>query len=120
MKDSVISTSTPCLRKCTCCLRIPGRAIGVEVSHDDVVITKVKKKVKVRYEIGGTSGYRGDVFNMNVDGDIVDGGCNGEVIRISDGVGGNVDKSDEVMNEDDKSSTTRINRTVLTERSVAW
>ena len=54
--------------------------MSVEVSHDDVVITKVKKKVKVRYEIGRTTGYRGDVFNMNVDGDIVDGGCNGEML----------------------------------------
>ena len=36
------------------CLRVPDRAIGVQVSHDNVVITKVKKKVKVWCEIGGT------------------------------------------------------------------
>ena len=41
--------------------------------------------VKVRCEIRGTTGYRGDVNIVNVDGDIVDGGCNGEV--LSDGVG---------------------------------
>ena len=35
-------------------------------------------------EIGGTAGYWGDVNVMNVDGDIVDGGCNEEV--LSDGV----------------------------------
>ena len=56
---------------------------GVEVSHDDVVIMEVKNKVKVRCEIRGTTGYRGDLNFMNVDEDIVDSGCNGEV--ISDG-----------------------------------
>ena len=45
---------TSCLRKCTCCLRVLGRAMGVEISHDDVVITEVKKKGKVWCEIGGT------------------------------------------------------------------
>ena len=60
--------------------------MGVEVSHDDVVIMEVKKKVKVRCEIEGTTGYRGDVNIVNVDGYIVDGGCNGEV--FSDVVGG--------------------------------
>ena len=34
-------------------MRVPGRAMGVEDSCDDVVITKVKKKVKVRCEIEG-------------------------------------------------------------------
>ena len=53
--------------------------MGVEVSHDDV-ITKVKKKMKVWCEIGGTDGYKGNVNVMNVDGDIVDGGCNEEVL----------------------------------------
>ena len=61
-----------------------SETMGVEVSHDDVVITEVKKKVKVRCEIGGT-GYRENVNIMNVDGDIVDSGCNGEV--LSDRVG---------------------------------
>ena len=67
-------------------MRVPGRSIGVEVSHDHVVITERIKKVKVRCGIGRTTGYKGDVNIMNVDGDIVDGGCNGEV--LSDEVGG--------------------------------
>ena len=57
-----------------------SETMGVEVSHDDVVITEVKKKVKVRCEIGGTAGYRVDVIIVNVDGDIVGGGCNGEML----------------------------------------
>ena len=32
--------------------------MGVEVSHDDVDITEVRKKVKVWCEIGRTAGYR--------------------------------------------------------------
>ena len=58
--------------------------MGVEVSHDDVVITKVKKNVKVWCKIGETAGDRGYVNVMNVDKEIVDGGCNEEV--LSDGV----------------------------------
>ena len=54
--------------------------MGVEVSHDEVVITEVKNKVKVRCEIGGTNGYRGNINIMNIDGDIVDGSCDGEVL----------------------------------------
>ena len=53
--------------------------MGVEVSHDDVVITEVEKKVKVWCEIGGTAGDRGDVNAMNVGRYIVDAGRNGEV-----------------------------------------
>ena len=48
--------------------------MGVEVSHDDVIIMEVEKRVKVWCEIRGTAGYGGDVNIMNVDGDIVDGG----------------------------------------------
>ena len=66
--------------------RVPSRAIGVEVSHDDVIPTEVKKKVKVVCEIVGKTGYRGDVNIINVDGDIVEGDCNGEM--LSDGLGG--------------------------------
>ena len=47
--------------------------MGVQVSHDDVVIMEVKKKVKVWCEIGGTTGYRGDENIVNDDGDIVSG-----------------------------------------------
>ena len=54
--------------------------MGVEVSHDYIVITEVKKMVKVWCEIGWTAVYRGDVNVMIVDGYIVDGGCNGEVL----------------------------------------
>ena len=71
---------TPCLHKCTWCLRIPGRSMGVEVSHDDVVITEVKKEMKVWCEIGWTAGYTGDVNVVNVEEDIVDDGCDGEVL----------------------------------------
>ena len=55
---------------------------------------------------------------MNVDGDIVDDGCNGEmlsnVVIGEEGVGGEVDESDGEMKEVDKSLTTPITRTVLT------
>ena len=47
---------------------------------------------------------------MNVDGDIVDGGCNGEVFIGEKGVGGDADEGDKV-NEND--STTRVTRVVL-------
>ena len=56
------------LRKCIWRLRVPDRAMSVEVSHDDVVFTEAKKKVKVWCEIGRTTGYRGDVNSMNVGG----------------------------------------------------
>ena len=65
--------------------------MGVEVSHDDVVIMEAKKKVKVRCEIGETTEYRGDINFVYVDGDIVDGGGNEEV--LSDGVGGDLDQA---------------------------
>ena len=48
--------------------------MGVEVSHDDVIIMEVEKRVKVWCEIRGAAGYGGDVNIMNVDGDIADGG----------------------------------------------
>ena len=54
--------------------------MAVEVSHDDAVIMKVKNKVNIWCESGGTSIVRGDIKVMNVDEDIVDGGCNGEVL----------------------------------------
>ena len=40
-----------------------------------VMLLEVKNKVKVWYEIRETAGDRGDVNFMNVDEDIVDGGC---------------------------------------------
>ena len=61
---------------------------------------------------------------MNSDGDIVDGGSNGEV--LGDGVieeqdfEGDVDEGDGVMNEGDESSTTRVTRTVHTDSAVVW
>ena len=35
-----------------CILRVPGTAMGVEVSHEDVVTTGVEERVKNRREIG--------------------------------------------------------------------
>ena len=61
--------------------------MGVDVSHDDFVITEVKKKFRDWCEIGGRVGYRGDVNLKNVYCDIVDGGCNGEILGEK-GVGG--------------------------------
>ena len=61
---------------------------------------------------------------MNVDGDIVDGGCNGEVLSDEVGgekwVGGDVDEWDELMNEGDKSITTSVIRTIHTDSGVVW
>ena len=71
---------TPCFRKRTSYLRLAGSATGVEVSHDDVIILEVEKKVKVWCEIGGTVGYRGNVNIMNVYGDIVDGDSNSRIV----------------------------------------
>ena len=55
---------------------------------------------------------------MNIDGDIVYSGCNGEMftdgVIMEKGVGGNADEDDGMVNESDKSSTNRITRTVLT------
>ena len=75
-------------------------------------------------EIRGTAGDREDINVMSMDDDIVDGGCNGEV--LSDGVmgekevGGDAYEGDGVMNESDKFSTTRVTRTVLTDSGVVW
>ena len=67
---------------------------------------EVKKKLKGWCEIGGTSGNRGDVNVINVDGDIVDGGCNEEMLSDGvigeKGVGWEVDEGGGVMNEGDK------------------
>ena len=52
--------------------------MGVEVSHD--VNTEVKKIVKIWCEIGGTAEDRRFVNVVKVDGDIVDNGCNAEVL----------------------------------------
>ena len=61
---------------------------------------------------------------MNVDGDIVDGGRNGQVLSDGvigeQGVGGEEDEGDGVMNEGDESSTTRVTRTVLSDKGVIW
>ena len=62
--------------------------------------------MQVWYEIGGTARDKGDINIMNVDGDIVDSGYNGEL-------GGEADESDRVMNEGNKSFTTRVTRNLL-------
>ena len=68
------------------CVGVPVGAMGAEVSHDDV-IKEVKKKVKLWCEIGETTGNIGDVNVMNIDGDIVDDGCNGEMFGDSSSPG---------------------------------
>ena len=59
---------------------------------------------------------------MNVDSDIIDHGCNGEVLSDEvigeKGVGADVNEGDAVMNEGDKSSTTRVTRTVIMDSGV--
>ena len=42
--DSVIRVPLASASVATCCLRVPGRAMSVEVSHDDDVITEVKRR----------------------------------------------------------------------------
>ena len=54
VRKSVIRLLCTYYFMCTYCVRVPGKATGVEVSHDDIVITEAKKKVKVRCDIGGT------------------------------------------------------------------
>ena len=77
--------------------------MGVEVSHGDGAITEIEKNVENWGEIGRTEGDRGDVNVMNVDGNIVDGGCYGEVlsggVTGEEGVGGEGNKGDGVVNE---------------------
>ena len=95
--------------------------MGVKISHDDVVITGVEKKVKLWYEIGGTAGDKAAVNGVNVDVDIVDGGCNGEVLSDwvigEEGVG---EEMDGVMNEGDKSTSTVLMDSGVVWESVGW
>ena len=85
---------------------------SVEVSFDDVVITKIKNKVEVWCKIGGTAGDTGELNVMNLDGDIVEDGCNGEVLCVGVGgeerVGMDVGEGDGVIYVGDKSSTTCV------------
>ena len=96
----------------------------VEVSHADVVIMEVKKMLKVRCEIRRTTGYGGYVNILNVDRYIVDGGCDGEVLSDvvgrENGVWRYVDERDRVVNECEKSSTTRVTRSLLPYSGVIW
>ena len=66
---------------------------------------------------------------MDVDGDIIEDGCDGEVlgggVTGEKGIGGEMGEGDGVVNEDDKSSTTRITRTIFTDsdavrEGVGW
>ena len=41
----------------SCCFKVPGAAMGVQVFHV-YIITEVENKVKVCREIGRTDGYR--------------------------------------------------------------
>ena len=60
--------------------------MSVEVSHDNVVIMEFRNKVEVWREIGRTGIDRWNVNIMNVDGNILDDGCNGEMLG-EEGVG---------------------------------
>ena len=43
---------SPSLHPFTCCSRVPCGVMVVEVSHDDVDITEVEKRMKIGCEIG--------------------------------------------------------------------
>ena len=92
VRDSVMRLPHS-LRPVTCFPRVPVAAMGVEVSHDDVVTTEVGKSVTIWSEIGRTGGHGGDVDVMTVDGDIVDDVCNGKVL------GGRVTEKEGVSRE---------------------
>ena len=55
---------TPSRRLGTCCTRVPGRTMGVKVSHDDAVSKEDEERVKIRRETGMT----GDREVVDVDG----------------------------------------------------
>ena len=57
--EFVSDEGTYCFRPFTCCLGLLGVTNGVEVSHDDVFIMEVIKKMKVWREIGRTGGDKG-------------------------------------------------------------
>ena len=57
--EGVDDVGTPSLRPVMCSLRVAGRTMGVEVSHEDVVTTGVGDKVTRGREIGWTGGVRG-------------------------------------------------------------
>ena len=67
---------------------------------------------------------QGDVNVTDIDWDIVEDGCNGEVlcsgVTGDEGVGGKVGEGNGLVNGGDKSSTTRVTRTVLTDSDVVW
>ena len=74
----------------------------VEVSYDDVIM-EVENNMKIWRDIGRTGGNKGDVNHvMDVDGDMVDDGCNLEMLggRLNgeEGVGGQVDEDNGVVN----------------------
>ena len=61
---------------------------------------------------------------MKVDGDLVNGDCNREMLNIGiigeEGVGEKADEGDGVMDEGDKSSTTCVTRTVFIDSGEGW
>ena len=57
--EGVRYEGTPSRPKSICCMRAPGRGMGVEVSHEGVVTMPVEKKIKSGHEIGRTGGVRG-------------------------------------------------------------
>ena len=68
---------TPSLRPVMRSFRVPDIAMGVEVSHEDVVTTGVEVRVKSGREIRWTAGV------MDVYGDLVDDGCATVVVQFS-------------------------------------
>ena len=68
----------PSLRPVMWSLKVPGRAMGVEVSHKVVVTTEVKERVTIGREIGGQEwgGMTGISVMKNVQPWLCDFPCN--------------------------------------------
>ena len=85
-KVEVFDVGTLSLCMVMCSLRVTGRAMGVEVSHEDVVTTGIEVMVKSGREIWWAGEVRGDVdvnHVMDVDEDLVDDGCAALVLQLS-------------------------------------
>ena len=53
--------------------------MGIEVSQDEAVTLGSQQSVQGRGKVRGAGGGRGNVYVVNVQGGIVDGGCDGKV-----------------------------------------
>ena len=90
-----------------------------------LIMMLLSRKLKEGKSLAGRTGKnREDVNVMDVDGDITDDGCDGELlgggVTGEEGVCGEVGEGDGVVNEVNKSSTTCITRRVLTDSNVVW